>query len=587
MSLVITKETPTWVHSCHIRAGSTNACIVKEKVIQEYSDGKIGYTDRLNIIRDPRRSFWMTKPHAQTHEFKKEYEELVNLDQWNIPDSQLETALKTALDYNPYKKMSLKQLCNNPFIYGADIETGVLIRAKYKAQQGETVVPYTTGCLDIENEVRGNQRINVITFIHEKEIYTAVMDEYLVKEDATTGERLPANEQDLCEVIEEQVGSFIRKHGFNTHLYISDELDCIKWIFCNIHKHKTDFIGIWNIGHDIPHIIKRITELGGDPAKIMCHPDIPPQFQYVKYHADKMELQHITDKWDWFECPGYSQFVDAMCLYARIRKTKGREPYYNLDYISSKEIKTGKLHFGAITNHWHEQHHNFLRYVAYNINDCMIMQVMEWQNHDFIQLVALTGVSMLKDFNKQTVMVKNNTYIYARAQNKVIASAGTSMLTPFDAMLPKSGGAVLPPNKVRDIGSAVLMESSLKTYVVLSVNDLDVSAEYPSITASFNISKETKKSTVVSIDGFTHAQLENFFGDITSPIENAVPLCHTYFGLPNYEQMRQLFSAYLTQKMLRVNNPTDTDIYDEIPMPINSRIPSGIRQVIQQGRESA
>ena len=106
------------------------------------------------------------------------------------------------------------------------------------------------------------------------------------------------------------LGNEFKKHGFTLHFHIADtELSEITWIFDRIHERKTDFIGIWNMGHDIPKIIERITALGGDPAEIMCHPDVPKQYRYCKWYQDHSDVQHFTDKWHWMNLTGYSQFL--------------------------------------------------------------------------------------------------------------------------------------------------------------------------------------------------------------------------------------------------------------------------------------
>jgi hypothetical protein len=96
-------------------------------------------------------------------------------------DSELATKVAEALGYGSWmnRKFSLRQLCNSPYTYGCDIETEVLIKQGYidKTPVGE-MATFTSGCLDIENEVRGEGRINAITYIHEHDIYTAVLDEY-------------------------------------------------------------------------------------------------------------------------------------------------------------------------------------------------------------------------------------------------------------------------------------------------------------------------------------------------------------------------------------------------------------------------
>lgn len=565
----IVQSVPGWVHSLHIvdKEAKVNTLMVKEKIYQKDSEGNVTYRDNLKFINDPVRPVWVTKPGCRNHQFKKEFEYLTNLDRYNVPDSKVCQTAQSALDgrYSSYEPR-LRNLCSSPFIYAADIEAGVFTRYKYQKQiedLGGIPFKYTVGCLDIENEVRGEGRINAITFIHENEIFTTVLDDYMYIHDRDKGTKVKATREDALAAIKETVGPLLSEHKFKLTFAIhTNEVDMIKWIFKHIHEKKTDFIGIWNMRHDIPHMMYRLLKNDVLPETVMPHPDVPVNLRFVRYNDDKTkDLQHITDRWDWCEIPGHSQFVDAMCLYARIRKTSGRKSSYSLDAVSNEEVGKGKLKLGRITNHWYEQNYRFLPYIAYNINDCVLMQLMEWKNHDYSQLLSLSGVSMLNDFNKQTAMGKNSTFIYALGKGRVIASVGKDMLTPFDKDIPKLGGAVLSPARAKNIGSKILKEApGIETQVVMSVNDLDVTAEYPSITATFNISKETKLSTALTIEGMPRSATEGFFSELPSPLENAVPLCSNYFGLPNYTKMGELFDQYVTILLKQKSDPLIADI---------------------------
>ena len=111
----------------------------------------------------------------------------------------------------------------------------------------------------------------------------------------------------------EQCGDELSQYGFGVTINVCEKEDeMIKWIFSKIHEHKTDFIGVWNINHDIPHIIKRLEALGCDPGDVMAHPDLPHNLRFVTYEYDKSDLDHFTDRWDWAVVAGYSQFIDAM-----------------------------------------------------------------------------------------------------------------------------------------------------------------------------------------------------------------------------------------------------------------------------------
>ena len=553
----IISQIPIWTSSWHCRTEAANCVGVKEKIIVEYSNGDVEYKDNLRLYEDPQRPFWITRPQFQDHAYKKEFEDLDKCEPFICRDSELESRLENALGLPPtFRKRSLRQLCSNPYVYGADIDTMTLIKQSYMNKTPPGKIPvYSRGGLDIETEVRGDKRINLITFIHENTIYTAALKEYCKYElpDKTFRN---ATSDECLRVIENMLGPFLREHNFTLEFTICDtELEVIEWTFKQIHKHKTDYIGVWNMGFDIPKIIDRIILLGGDPAEIMSHPDVPRQYRFYNWYEDKGKTSdHFTDKWHWISIPGYSQFIDSMCLYARLRKVSGRESSYSLDAISNKELGTGKLHFGAITNHWYMQNFRFLEYIAYNINDVVIMQLIEKKNNDMTALIGLTGMSLISQFARQTVMVRNDAYDYGKTFGKVPASAGSTMFTEYDLMQGKAGGTVLPPDKAVNVGVKVLAEFDYPTQVSLLTNDLDVSSMYPSITSAFNISKETALATAITINGFPQSDVEIFFGGINQPEINAVPLCEHFYGFPGYLEMANLYRSNPTPQVLPNNN---------------------------------
>lgn len=470
-----------WISSWHNKTSQVNVLGVKEKLEIIHQDGTTEWKDNLRLYHDPVRPFWITKPEYRDHLFKKEFESILHMDAIYVNDSQLENALAEALGgfYNGFRSPNLKQLCSSPYVYGADIDTQVIIKQRYMHEVPPGHLPQITrGALDIEAEPFKDGRINLITFMHEKDIYTGALAEFCRAWSPDQQRSWAVGEKECLEIIYKLLGEQFKNNGYTLHFKIlPTEASLIKWSFSNIHQRKTDYISVWNMGFDIPKIIERLTCLGCNPADVFSHPAIPTPYRFVEFKEDKSELiQHFTDKWHWVSAASYSQFIDAMCLYARLRKTAGREPSYALDEISNKEVGQQKLHFGAITNHQYMQKYRFLEYIAYNINDVTIMRMMEDKNNDINALNALSGMSTLAQFNRQTIMVRNNFYDYGRYHGMIPASAGPKMMSEYDEMLPKAGGAVLPPNKAIGVGIEAVFEFNTPSLVSILTNDLDVSS---------------------------------------------------------------------------------------------------------------
>ena len=555
------KPTIYYVNSFHTKTDYNDAVCVIEKHETTDESGTKHYKNVLKVYPNPMRPFWITKPAYRNHSYKKEFEELSKLEEYRCKDSDLERALASALGVYESRYLSLPRLCSSPYVYGADISTEVLIKQHYLHRQiPGKIPPFTKGGFDIESEVRGEKRINIITFISEHEIYTCALREYcrvfLGKDQNGEDQFRPTTEDEIIGVIWDTLGEYLTKYNFHTHFKICDtELDLITWIFQCIHKEKTDFIGVWNLGFDIPHILDRLHKMklkDEEIEAILCHPEVPKAYRCVDWHEDKMDVQHFTDKWHWFTCAGYSQFLDSMCLYARLRKVYGRDSSYSLDDISTKELGQGKLHFGAITNHWYQQRYNFLKYIAYNVNDVLIMQLMEWQNDDMGTLYSLSGNSLISQFSRQTVMLRNDAFEYAIHRGHVPASAGSKMFTEYDDELSMTGGTVLPPNKAERTGTKAVAEMpDTETLVSVFTNDLDVSSFYPSVTEEFNISKESALATVISINGYPQRFVEHMMSCIVQPEVSAVDLCTTYYNLPSFFEIEDIFDA---EQMRKKNN---------------------------------
>lgn len=545
------KLTGTWyISSNHCRLPGQNVVIVRETNEYTCADGSKHYVPNLKYYDDPVRPFWITKPEFRNHDYKKEFEDVDKCDMYTCHDSDLEYRLSMALKVG-WKRLPLVKLFNNPYVYGADIETECIVRQEYSRHAPKYYPPYTKGGLDIENEVIGEKRINLITFIHDHTIYTAGLKEFCkVYEDESHIHWHWATKSEIQSEIMHWVGDLITKYNFKLVFEICDtEVLLIKWIFDRIHEAKTDYIGIWNINYDIPHILERLRANNVRPEMIMCHPDVPRDYQYVKYIEDRSDCDHFTDKWHWVSIPGYSQFIDAMCLYARLRKVYGRESSYALDKIADKELGLRKLHFDGSdnVNHRVEQEFHFLRYWAYNVNDVLIMQLMEFQNDDYGSMISLCDVSLLSQFSRMTVGLKHDAFIEGLAHGKVPASVGSGYKPlKVEDELPRVGGTVLPPNKAENVFIKAIPElPDQGTLVSVMTNDLDVSSFYPSTTEEFNISKESALATITKINGHPVSAVEHFTSNIVQPNIGAVDIATTYYGLPTYKQMLHEFEDFL------------------------------------------
>jgi hypothetical protein len=581
-----------WIHGCYVRNDFGNNMVVKEKVVTIDEDTReiLSVKNRLTFddkaLLNPKRRIFVTKPQFRNHQYKKETEELSKVDMYICEDKYLKDDLKKILDIPEYSRINLRKICNSPYVYNADVSMEALVRMHYNKVRAHPITPLSFGGFDIEASVLGCGRINIITYITNDTIYTTVlrdfMHKYVQNENKSTEEfggdnflskqankkKKVATEDDIYDCIEKYLGPMASPNHIRINLPYKDkngnpkpvqkdyafqlqvcdtELECLFWIFEQIHREETDFIGIWNIDYDIPKIISRLNYYGVDPKNLFCHPSVPDRWKLVDYRQDKKKTQHVNDKWHWFYCTAMSQFIDSMLLYSRIRKTKRKQPTYRLDAISKIELGFGKMTFGddEISCYAHDHHYmqkyHFCEYVVYNIQDALLMVLMEEKNHDTTAMWNLTGDSPLSAFSKQSVMLRDGYYKFGLENGRVFATTGDDMTGPYDHLLGKVGGAVLRADLCSDIGARCIKERpGFESMILVGASDLDYKAIYPSFKSGYGISKETKIATTVAIEGVDKELIEPLFGGIANPEVNAVWIGHDYFGLPNYEEMAEI-----------------------------------------------
>ncbi|MDE5758736.1 MAG: hypothetical protein K2H85_09015, partial [Allobaculum sp.] len=500
-------------------------------------------TDILNVERnlrqltDPKRNVWITKPEYRRHRYKKESEFVNHCDVYVIPDRTIVPFLKEKMDIKPWMYKSKREICNSPYIYGTDISIEALARYKYEMNQTHAVAPITIGSLDIESSLRHpDKRTNAITVVCDKKIYTAALDEFMWKYEGK--KKVKATVDDMMDLLMAESGKEIEKYGMTVIARIfQTEKELYDFIFSAIQMDEPDYMFIWNLGYDVPTIIRRMNELGLDPKDYFCSRTIPKNNRFLRYYEDRKKVAHIVQKWNWLHCTSMTQWLDAMALYGQINKTKPKESSYSLDAIMGKILGIGKTDFGG-HSHQYMQEYEFPKYWAYNVRDALLVQWGSWKTQNSNSLYQLTEHSTLMDFSKQTVMLCNEYHHVLLAEGRVLASTGKTMTGPYDHLLNKVGGAVLDAKNVDDIGIRCVIERpNDMTNVLLYMADDDYEALYPNWKVACAIGKENKKATLVHIDGMNSSMVEPLMSALSDPRENAVWIASTYFGLPTYEEM--------------------------------------------------
>lgn len=507
---------------------------------------------QLHICKDPKYPFWVTKPGLRTHKEKKESAPLSELDKYIYPYHEFPYAITRALGGYPRGYIGLKDVCDSPYVYGADISPTVMLKHQYrKACQNKLPMTYNVGALDIESSVLGNNEVIACSYADGKThvVYCSVYAPFM--KGATVEDLHTIYNKESSEIFKQVVNKLakasIEKTPYTAVFYIADkEEDVIRWCIAQMHRCKPDFCAVWNMDYDIPQMAARLKFRGIDPAEVFCHPDVPKEFRFFKHIKGKVRKgQHITDAWPWLHCSGYTQFFDAMCLYGRLRKALERESKYTLDFILRKTVGIGKLDFGQYSTHYEMQTHAFPRYCVYCDFDSIGTELHGEATTDVFNMMNLIAGSDLCDFDKQTVQLKNKFYEYCLNKGHVPASVGNSLLKDYDRMITNVGGGVLDPKYSRNVGVPILEEEERETNMLVYVSDIDVGSSYPMNQASRNISRETKLASVLALKDRPFSDINKIFEMVIDVDENSVKLMSTFFGLPDFHTVHAKLDAYM------------------------------------------
>jgi len=224
-----------------------------------------------------------------------------------------------------------------------------------------------------------------------------------------------------------------RKMEFIVEEY-EDELDMIKAYFSMIHEVKPDFISAWNAnGFDNPYLMNRCVQLGEEPENIMCPPEAP--IKKVKYYYDARNSDP-ADNNSSFSVTGYSVFVDAMNIFANIRKTQGKEESYTLDYIGEKY--TGMTKDEQLESFKTFHISDYEKFFKYNIQDTVMLMVLEEKNRDIDNLFLLSMITntRIESVMKKTISLRNLAERYANKIGYIMSNNHAKLKRKIEGKIP-------------------------------------------------------------------------------------------------------------------------------------------------------
>jgi hypothetical protein len=571
--------------------------LVKE--IAHYADGR--KEPRTRLVKNFARPFWVTKKGCRNHEQKKEWEELNKLDKFEATQSKLNDAIKKALDMRWFQG-DPRQLSRSPYLYGSDILSTAVMKKTYQKKWPNLQTPYTVACFDTEKDVvYGTDEINMATISFGSKVFTAVQKAFVEglsdvqdRAHATFKKYLGAIDMKMKKGKpnsdgEPTVVDVVEMRGLQWELVIVEsEIDVIVECMKKAHQWKPDFVAIWNIDFDMGMMIKACDKAGYDPAHLFSDPSMPHDWRHFKYKQGQKQKKTASgkitpikpaDQWHTVYTPSSFYFIDAMCVYRKIRIAKGEEPSYALDAILDKILGARKLKFKEAEQYtkleWHQfMQQNFkLEYIVYNVFDCVSMEMLDETTLDLaVALPGGAGCSDFGNFKSQPRRTVDDLHYFAMDEKGlVIGSTSDEMQTELDSLTLglENWIVTLPAHLVADNGLQLIEEYPLlRTNIRVHVADLDVSASYPNGEVVFNIGKCTTRKELCSVEGVPE-QLQRAQGiNLSGGHTNAVEFCVDMYKLPHMESWLREFKQHNDMPLIE-------DVTDEEMEFISSLIRSG------------
>lgn len=531
------------------QGGRDDLLIVKENI--HTKDGKV--IPNVRLVKNYERNFWVTKPGHRKHTDKKEWEDLDRVQKFTTTQRNLINAVAKAVG-RPGQRGSLRMFARSPYLYGVDITTPVLLKRQYLDQFPDCQTTSSVAVLDIETDVvHGTGDIITVSLTFRDKAVAFATKKFM-------GD-IPGPEDKVQKAFTQYLGQYQKERNINLEFFIAETpaAGLVK-LFERAHEWMPDFITFWNIDFDMPRILNALEREGYDPAHVLSDPRVPPEFRMARYiqgpsqkvtATGKVTPLHPADRWHNMDCSASFYFIDAMCVYKKIRVTKGNEASYSLDYILNKNLGVRKLRFEKADGYsglkWHEvmQSQFKIEYVIYNLFDCISVELLDEKTGDLSKAIGLLCEhSEYSRFPSQPRRLCDDLHFYCLKNGKVIASTSDEMRDENDQYVlgMEDWIVTLPSHMVYDNGLKVIRElPEMTTYLRAHVADLDCVSTYPMAGWVMNISKETTFRELCRTKDIPEFVQRRASINMTGGSTNALEICNDMLGYPKLDELLDAF----------------------------------------------
>lgn len=535
MNKIIGRE---FKHAVHIPAVDNyreDTHMVKELLHYEDGDKRVN----LRLIENFKRPFYVTKEHYRNHNQKKEFEYLNRVNEFTSTQSNLANSIASKIGKVGYRKNILRDVVDSPFIYGVDIRSTSVLKRMYMERFPDLSTESTVAALDIENDI-DTGIISMITIVMFNKMFTVVtkdflkgIDDPLKKIDDLYNKHVPDTD-------------IVRNcRNINTKI-VENELELVIEIMKVAHEWKPDFLAIWNINYDLPKMTAVLEKYGVDPKNVYSDPSIPKELRVFRYKEG--QKQRVTesgrvmaispqDQWHFCYCTSSFIWIDAMAAYSYVRVGQAAVPGgYGLDNILKHNGIEGKLKFDDQVKYKGADWHRYmvknkpLEYVVYNKYDTLGMLELEAKTKDLqTSMPILSGISDYDVFNSGPKKIVDGLHFFYLENKRVIGTkpsrVNDNKILGLDKWI-----VTLPSYRLEDNGMKCLKDSDVRTAIRTNVFDLDSISAYPSAGVACNISKQTTKKEIISIEGMTKDEFMYDNINLSSGGINAIEYCSNMFN---------------------------------------------------------
>lgn len=468
-------------------------------------------------IEDPDYEYYILKQDQPVKDYNELFIEKDKVDKVSVPYRELEKDIATKIGAQEFyyenirlgNRYANKQLHTDTRLFNSDMNIEDHYRFRFSKEYTNNIFSPTKAFFDIEVDIidvptdrfvdPGEAPINAITIVLEEinKTYTLLLrnpKNPLIQEfeDSINNDLFT----ELKSFIREKVGGWkneirfgLDKMEYEFMFYDEeDEIKLIQDLFNIVNIKKPTFVLAWNIGFDLPYIIKRIENLGYRPEDIVCHPDF--NIKKVSYFLDERNKNEFAERGDFATISSYSIFIDQMIQFASRRKGQGMFRSFALDYIGEMITGVRKLDYSHITSSLAKlPYKDYKTFVFYNIMDTVVQKCIETKVNDinYIFNKCLINNTRYNKGHRQTVYLTNR-------GNKEFYNSGFIMGNNFNRGTEKPkvkfpGAFVADPGLISDYAKTKINGIPISVFGLL--DDYDYKSLYPSNMREFNIAHNT------------------------------------------------------------------------------------------------